>query len=146
MMDGIYIKKGKILVVDDEPMNIVLLEEMLHTDEYSNVLSTGDPTRVLEICQMERPDLILLDLNMPVLSGFGVMEQLEGLDESDRPVIMVLSAESAQSQRQRALDQGARDYVTKPFNMGELLSRVRNLVEMKLLQNHMRSRNQMLEL
>lgn len=139
------IKSGTILVVDDEPSNVLLLNRMLTANGYSEVLSTTNSLEVLGICTSKKIDLMLLDINMPDLDGFGVLEQMKTLETATRPVILVLSAQNMQEARQKALDNGARDYVAKPFNVSELLSRVRNLLEMKLLQDRMRNQNQDLE-
>ena len=139
------IKSGTILVVDDEPSNVLLLNRMLTANGYSEILSTTNSLEVLGICTSKKIDLMLLDINMPDLDGFGVLEQMKTLETATRPVILVLSAQNMQEARQKALDNGARDYVAKPFNVSELLSRVRNLLEMKLLQDRMRNQNQDLE-
>ncbi len=139
------LKSGKILIVDDEYSNVFLLKQMLAIGGYSNVYSTECPLEVLGICRENTIDLILLDLNMPQLDGYGVMAQLNEAKLESMPLILVLTAQHTQEFRQRALDSGARDYVTKPCNLDELLSRVRNLLEMKMLQNYMSSQNQILE-
>lgn len=139
------IKLGGILIVDDEPANVLLLNQTLSISGYRNVLSTTVPHEVIGICQNNKIDLVLLDLNMPELDGYGVMKQINELESTNRPLVLVLTAQNMQEHKQQALDNGARDYVTKPFNLSELLSRVRNLLEMKLLQNHMLNQNQILE-
>lgn len=138
-------KKAGILVVDDEAANVKLLEKMLATVEYNNVVSTQDPTQVVSLYQKHNFDLILLDLDMPKLDGYGVMEQLNTLTNKCPPPILVLTAQHMQSYRQRALDSGARDYVTKPFDADELLSRVRNLLEVQMAHKYMRHQNEILE-
>ena len=140
------IKFAGILVVDDEYANVRLIEKILSTEGYSNVVCTQDSTDVLPLYKKYNPDLILLDLNMPVLNGYDVMEQLNALQRKDIPPILILTAQHAQDFRQQALDCGARDYVTKPFDVNELLSRVRNLLEVKQAHEYMRSQNEILEL
>lgn len=139
------LKKASILVVDDEGANVRLLQKMLTETGYSNVVCTQDPTQVLSLYQEHSSDLILLDLDMPRLDGYGVMDQLNTLTGGKPPPILILTAQHMQSYRQRALDSGARDYVTKLFNIDELLSRVRNLLEVHMAQKLMRHQNEILE-
>lgn len=139
------LKKSSILVVDDEPANVMLLEKLLEAMGFNNVISTQDPTKVLSLFQQHNSDLILLDLNMPVLDGYGVMDKLNELTNNKPPPILVLTAQDMQSYRQRALDNGARDYVTKPFDASELLSRVRNLLEVQMAHKYMSHQNEILE-
>ncbi|MDH5371206.1 MAG: response regulator, partial [Gammaproteobacteria bacterium] len=137
--------KANILVVDDEPVNIKLLEKILATRGYNNVISTTDPTQTLPLYLENKSDLILLDINMPVMDGYAVMEQLTTEIGKDLAPILVLTAQHTQSFRQRALDSGAIDYVTKPFNAEELLSRVHNLLEVQMAHKYMRHQNEILE-
>lgn len=136
---------ASILIVDDEVTNVRLLEKMLVTSGYRNVVSTHDPVQAVSLYQEYDCDLILLDLSMPVLDGYGVMEQLDTLTNGALPAILVLTAQDTKSFRQRALDNGARDFVSKPFDVDELLSRVRNLLEVQMVQKYMRHQNEILE-
>ena len=142
---NVDLKSSTILVVDDEPANVSLIETILNAHGYHNVVSTQDPAQVLGLYCQHRIDLILLDINMPVMDGYEVMQQLKSLDDPELPPILVLTAQLAQDFRQRAFDAGARDYVTKPFDMNELLSRVRNLLEVQLAQQYMRRQNDILD-
>ena len=139
------IKKANILVVDDEAANIRLIAKLLEVNGYSNVVCTQDPLQVASLYQQHKSALILLDINMPNLDGYGVMDQLNKLTNNQPPAILVLTAQITQSFRQRALDSGARDYVTKPFEANELLSRVRNLLEVEMAHKYMRHQNEILE-
>jgi len=139
------LKSATILVVDDELTNIVLIEAILNANGYENVISTQDPTQVLNLYYQHNIDLILLDINMPVMDGYDVLAQFKSLNVPYFPPTLVLTAQLAQDFRQRAFDAGARDYVTKPFDMNELLSRVRNLLEAELAQKYMRSQNDILD-
>jgi putative two-component system response regulator len=139
------VKKANILVVDDEAINIKLLDRILSMKGYSNVVFTQKPKDVLTLYQKHKSDLILLDIDMPELDGFGVMAELNSLKDDFLPPVLVLTAQHAQSFKQRALDSGARDYVTKPFHADELLSRVRNLLEVQIAQKYMRHQNEILE-
>lgn len=139
------IKSAAILVVDDEPANVKLVEKTLALEGYRTVVSTQDPREVFGLCRGRTFDLILLDLNMPYMDGFAVMAEL--LNDGDRvaPPIIVLTAQNAPQMRIRALDEGARDYITKPFDRLELMARVRNLLEMQLSQNALLNQNDFLE-
>ncbi len=143
---NVDLKSATILVVDDEHFNVVHIETILNAYGYENVICTQDPTQVLDLYCRHNIDLILLDINMPVMNGYDVMAQLNSLHDTNVPPILVLTALHAQDFRQRAFDAGARDYVTKPFNMNELLSRVRNLLEGQLAQQYMRRQNDILDL
>lgn len=134
-----------ILIVDDEPANVRLLGKILATAGYKNAISTQDPTQVLSLHQKHDCDLILLDLDMPVLDGYAVMRQLNEVTDIAPPPILILTAQHMQSFRQRALDGGARDYVTKPFDTSELLSRVRNLLDVQMSQKFIRHQYEILE-
>jgi putative two-component system response regulator len=136
---------ASILVVDDEPANVKLLDRTLRTFGYRNLLSTTDPRAVLDLFQRHDIDLVILDLNMPHLDGFQVMLQLQALGRDDLPPVLILTAQHDQEHRVRALRGGAHDYVTKPFAVDELLARVRNLLDVQLYHKFMRGRNHWLE-
>lgn len=136
---------ASILVVDDEPSNVKLLVKMLYSRGYKNVISTTDPQEVIGLYQSHRIDLIILDLDMPNLDGYGVMDQINALKEELPAPILVLTAQHMQSYKQRALDYGARDYVTKPFDAQELFSRVRNLLQVQISYKYMLFQNDILE-
>lgn len=138
-------KNANILVVDDEMANIRLLEKMLASMGYKNVVCTQDPKQALPLYQQHNSDLILLDLNMPEFDGYSVMEQLKELGDNFLPPILILTAQHMQSFRQRAFDSGAHDYVTKPFDADELLSRVRNMLEIQMSKKFMHHQNEILE-
>ena len=139
------LKASCILVVDDEPANVKLLERMLIARSFNNVLSTQDPRLVLGLMQENDIDLILLDINMPHMDGYQVMEQLQSEISESLPPILVLTAQHSQDFRQRALDNGARDYVTKPFDSDELFSRVKNLLEVHQANKYMTQQNVLLD-
>ena len=136
---------ASILVVDDEPANLQLLRMILESEGYTNIITNDDPTRVVDMVLHHDCDLVLLDLNMPFMDGYEVMNLLGTSLDSPAPPIMVLTAQHDQEFRLRALSQGARDYVTKPFDRFELLARVRNLLEVQLLQRYMYNQKDALE-
>lgn len=140
------LSRAQILVVDDNPVNIKLIEQILASSGYAGCLSTTDPLEVEALLQTHEIDLILLDINMPLLDGFGVLgliQQAYGA-KSAPPVIMV-TAQVDVDNRIKALDLGASDYVTKPFNREELLKRIKVHLENWLLKQQLKGHNQELE-
>jgi adenylate cyclase len=127
---------AKILVVDDLEANLLLLVQMLKNAGYDRVSSTSDPTTVCERHLVERFDLILLDLQMPVMDGFQVMENLAQLEGGKPLPVLVITAQP--EHKLRALKAGARDFVSKPFELAEVLLRARNQIEARLLHEEMR--------
>jgi CheY-like chemotaxis protein len=137
------ILKSRILVVDDQVAHVHLLERLLHDTGYVNVSSTLDPRQVGALHREHGYDLILLDLQMPDLDGFGVMEELRG-DAGNRclPVI-VLTAQPAH--KLPALQAGARDFINKPFETVEVRVRIHHMLEVRLLQKRLEAHNLELE-
>jgi adenylate cyclase len=122
---------GKILIVDDRPVNIALLEQMLRAAGYDSVSSTTDSGKVCELHLLHRYDLILLDLQMPGMDGFQVMENLKEIEMGGYLPVLVITAQPAH--KLRALKAGAKDFVSKPFDLPEVLLRVYNMLEVRLL-------------
>ncbi|NVK19143.1 MAG: response regulator [Methylocystaceae bacterium] len=140
------LKESKILVVDDNPSNVLLLEALLQQEDYQNVTSTTDPTQVKGLHQGNEYDLILLDIQMPRLNGFEVMEQLKEFhDEGDYLPVLVLTAQTDMDTRLRSLDLGARDFVTKPFQHAEVLQRIHNSLEIRHLYKQQKDYSHTLE-
>jgi putative two-component system response regulator len=126
-MDQGLLARMRILVVDDNPLNVRVIERMLKAAGYSNIETTGNPSRVVTLYRNQPPDLILLDLHMPEVSGFQVMAAISKLPQSGPPPpILVVSADDSAESRRRALSYGAIDFVTQPFDRSELELRVRN--------------------
>ncbi len=145
MADG-DLRSARILVVDDEEANVDLLEQLLAHAGFGQVTGLTDPRRVLPLVTTLPPDLILLDLMMPQLDGFAVMEQVSGtLAEGDYLPILVLTADVSPQTRQRALASGAKDFLTKPFDRVELVQRVSNLLETRLLYLRLQRQRDALE-
>ncbi|MCW0370151.1 response regulator [Xanthomonas sacchari] len=130
---------ARILIVDDEPANVRLLEELLQREGFRQVVATTDPQRVLGLVAAFAPDLILLDLMMPELDGYAILEQLARLagPSSFLPVI-VLTADPSRSARHRALGLGAKDFLTKPLDTFEVALRVWNVAETVVLFKRLR--------
>lgn len=134
-----------ILIIDDEPANLKLLDKMLRGQGYQNLVLVSDPREVIDRYRTARPDLILLDINMPHLDGYQVMEQLKVLNDPLLPPIIILTAQHSKDYLLRALAAGARDFVTKPFDRNELLMRVRNLLDAQLAHRLMHDQKTALE-
>jgi serine phosphatase RsbU (regulator of sigma subunit) len=131
MVSAADILEAKILVVDDQEVNVRLLEGMLRIAGYTSVESTTDPTQVCDLHRQNRYSLILLDLQMPGMDGFQVMEGLKQIDGDSYLPVIVITAQPAH--KLRALEAGAKDFVSKPFDMAELRARVHNILEVRLL-------------
>ena len=134
-----------ILIVDDEPANVKLLHQVLLHSGYHNIVQTTDPRDVAEIIKTKEIDLAIFDLMMPELSGTDLIPILERELGARCPPVLILTAATSMEARIEALDAGARDYVNKPFSIPELTARVKNLLEMHLLQKWIRDENQLLE-
>ena len=140
MLEEKTIKEAKILIVDDQPANVTLIEKMLDIDGYINVISTTDPTQVESIYLEQNSDLVLLDLNMPVMDGYQVLAKIREVDP-DYPPIIVLTAQSDRESRIKALDLGARDFLAKPFDRVELMTRIHNMLEVRIMTKAMKNQN-----
>lgn len=137
--------EAEILIVDDEAANVRLMQKILAGAGYRNISTTHDSCEVRGLCERKRFDLLVLDINMPVLDGFQLMELLERDMSLQKSSILVLTANDSREFRIRALESGARDVITKPFDRVELLARVRNLIEVQIAHRYMRDQNQILE-
>jgi len=124
-----------ILVVDDQEVNVLLLERMLRGAGYLSVSSTMDPNEVCELHRKNRYGLILLDLLMPGMDGYKVMEGLKEIEEGGYLPVLVITAQP--DQKLRALQAGAKDFVGKPFDLAEVLARVHNMLEVRLLYDEL---------
>ena len=137
---------ARILVVDDQQANVILLQRMLAQWGYENVTVTVDSSTVHDLCKASPPDLILLDLQMPPPDGFELMEILRPITAGPPSIpILVLTADATTSTRQRALASGANDFLSKPLEPIEVRLRIANLLETRRLQLELFNRNQHLE-
>src|SRR5207302_2630720 len=130
VIDSARILDGRVLVVDDQEANVLLLERALAGAGYRSVTSTRDPRAVCELHRKNRYDLILLDLQMPVMDGFEVMEGLKQIEDDGYMPVLVITAQP--DHKLRALKAGAKDFVSKPFDLAEVLMRVHNMLEVRL--------------
>jgi serine phosphatase RsbU (regulator of sigma subunit) len=137
MVSSADILNAPILVVDDKEANLQLIEGMLRVAGYTSVHSTTDPNQVCELHGKNRYSLILLDLQMPGMDGFQVMEGLKQIEAGGYLPVLVITAQPAH--KLRALEAGAKDFVGKPFDFAELRARVHNILEVRLL--HLESKN-----
>lgn len=144
MQDRLNLSQAKIMVVDDQPGNVLLLTKLLRTEGFSNLIEITDSREVAVRYQAEQPDIVLLDLNMPHLDGFQVMARLREIAPKGAP-ILVLTAQMDQETRVKALQAGARDFVSKPFDRFEVVARIRNQLEAQLLYRHVSQQKDSLE-
>lgn len=133
------ILNAPVLIVDDQESHVLLLERMLRGAGYTSIQSTMDPRAVCNLHSKHHYAAILLDLKMPEMNGFEVMADLKTLDPDEDLPVLVITAEPGH--KLRALKAGARDFVSKPLDLAEVLMRVRNLIEVRLLSLETRRLN-----
>jgi putative two-component system response regulator len=144
-MDEQKLKQAHILIVDDQQANIDLLHRMLEHDGFTNLESTTESSEVVGRCAQHPPDLLILDLHMPEPDGFEVLRELRPWLEGRWFPVMVVSADVTTEAKLRALTDGARDFLTKPFDMVEVLLRIKNLLEVRFAQRESRKQHLVLE-
>jgi PAS domain S-box-containing protein len=137
------ILQATILIVDDQAPNVSLLEQTLSEAGYTDVASTMNPADVFALHRKNRYDLILLDLQMPVMDGFQVMEGLKTSETDGYLPVIVLTAQPGH--KLRALQAGAKDFISKPFDLVEVKTRIHNMLEVRLLYKRLESFNKVLE-
>jgi len=143
MLQVSEILNASILIVDDQAANVMLLEQMLRNAGYKHITSTMDPHAVYPLHSEHRYDLILLDLQMPLMDGFEVMEGLKVIETDSYLPVLVITAQPAH--KLRALQAGAKDFVSKPFDLIEVQTRIHNMLEVRLLYQKLENYNQVLE-
>jgi signal transduction histidine kinase len=136
---------ARLLVVDDEPANLHLLTRILTSAGYRSVETVADPRTVPARVAERATDLLLLDLHMPHLDGYQVLEQLGELPSTRLPPVLVLTGDPSPEARRRAFQGGARDFITKPFDPAEALLRVGNVLDVHFLQRRLQAQNHLLE-
>lgn len=148
-MDKKTFVEANILIVDDEKANVRFLEIILEDAGYTNVCSTIDPREAFPLFNEVRPDIVLLDLSMPHLDGFAVLQQLHGDMGDDTVPVLVLTADVTTNSKHRALSEGANDFLTKPLDEVEVLLRIHNLLQIRFhsarLEAKVRERTEDLE-
>ena len=127
----------KVLIVDDEPANRFLLEGLLNANGYE-VLEAESGMQCMDILLLEKPDLILLDIMMPKMTGIEVLDELNKSEDLKKIPVLMVSAKTATSDIQEALDKGAVDYIKKPFDETELLARIKVGIRLKKNEDHLR--------
>jgi len=137
------ILKASLLIADDQEANVALLEQMLREAGYTRIASTMNPHEVCAMHRKNRYDLILLDLQMPGMDGFQVMEGLKTNDADGYLPVLVITAQPGH--KLRALQAGARDFISKPFDLVEVKTRIRNMLEVRLLYKKLENHNKVLE-
>lgn len=141
------LRASKILIIDDAEANLRLLEELLTKEGFEQVISTADPTKTMDLVNAFQPDLILLDLMMPVLDGFAVLDQLSHhVGTNEYLPVLVLTADATIATRRKALALGAKDFLTKPFDPMEAMLRVWILLETRWLFTQLKQHQPNLQL
>ena len=130
--DGRY-AGARLLVIDDDPVNVALLDALLRQAGYLNVATEMDPRKVTALLPQLDPDLVILDLHMPHLDGFAVLAQIRTFASAEALPVLVLTADATPVASERALGSGAQDFVIKPFSAGEVLVRARNLLRSRFV-------------
>ncbi|KVW96970.1 response regulator [Thiobacillus denitrificans] len=143
MVSSTDILNANILIVDDQEANVQLLEQMLREAGYRNLTSTTDPYEVCTLHRKNRNDLILLDLQMPGMDGFQVMEGLKENAADDYLPVLVITAQP--DHKLRALQAGAKDFISKPFDLVEAKTRIHNMLEVRLLYKKLEHYSKVLE-
>lgn len=143
LLDPNDILHASILIVDDEAVNVTLLAQMLAQAGYDNVSTTSEPREVCAVHRKNGYDLILLDLQMPGMDGFQVMEGLKADARDAYLPVLVITARP--EHKLRALSAGARDFVGKPFDLPEVNARIHNMLEVRLLYKRLEAHGKTLE-
>lgn len=143
MLQASEILNASILVVDDQEANVMLLDQMLRNEGYTNITTTQFPREVQALHEAKRFDLILLDLQMPEMDGFEVIEALKTIETGGYLPVLVITAQPGH--KLRALKAGAKDFVSKPFDLVEVQTRIHNMLEVRLLYRKLADHNRVLE-
>jgi len=145
MLNNDDILNAKILIIDDKEAHVSLLMEILQRAGYRNITFTYNSLRAIELYQQVHPDLVFLDLDMSHLNGFEIMQKLKEIEGGNYLPVAVISDNTEQHIRYRALESGAKDFLNKPYDRVEVLVRIHNLIEVRMLHNQVRDQNKILE-
>jgi DNA-binding NtrC family response regulator len=143
MLSAADILNARILIVDDQIANVQLLEQILHMEGYTRITSIMDPHSVSDLHRNNHYDLILLDLHMPGMDGFQVMEELKAVETDSYVPVLVITAQPGH--KLKALEAGAKDFISKPFDLVEVKTRIRNMLEVRLLYKKTENYSKVLE-
>lgn len=138
-------KSDRILILDDHPANTKLLARILELSGHKNIHSITDPRKFFDTYFELRPDLVLLDLKMPYMDGFTILEKLKETDEDGCLPVIVISAQNEQENRLKALRLGVHDFIGKPFDQAEVVTRVQNFLCIRSVHQKIKSYNRLLE-
>jgi len=144
MLNSVDILDASILIVDDQEANVSLLKQLLSEAGYKHISATLNGTEVCVLHRKNRFDLILLDLQLPDMDGFQVMEALK--TNTDDPYLPVIVLTAQPGHKRRALQAGAKDFISKPFDLVEVQTRIKNVLEVRLLYKKLENYNRELEL
>jgi putative two-component system response regulator len=137
---------ARILIVDDSPENVELLERLLGRAGFEQIVSTSDPQEAVPLFEQVAPDIVLLDLHMPFIDGFQVLQEIRARTPDVFVPIIVLTGDQSGHIKARALATGANDFLTKPFDRMEVVLRMSNLLETRRLHLDLQAKNLMLEM
>lgn len=145
MTPELKLEKAKILIVDDEFINLDVLKEILEMEGYFNITLTQSPIEAIELFETQEFDLLLLDVLMPELDGFQVLEKIRLKKEEKNIPILILTALNDHATKLRALENGANDFLGKPFDSAEALVRIKNLLKVRFSQKQLQENNMLLD-
>jgi putative two-component system response regulator len=137
---------ARFLIVEDDEDNLRLLERMIRNLGYGEITTTTDPQEAIPLFEQVTPDIVLLDLHMPLLDGFQILEQIRARTPDVYLPVLVLTGDLSNEVKSRALAAGATDFLTKPFDSTEVLLRINNLLETRRLHLDLEAKNLMLEM
>jgi putative two-component system response regulator len=139
------VKQSKVMIVDDEPLNIKILRRLLELEGFSQFVTTTESPTAISLIRQEQPDLVLLDLMMPYVSGLDILAEVRADESISFIPIVILTAITDRETRIKAVELGATDFLNKPVDASELLPRVRNVLAVKGFQDQLRNYNHDLE-
>ena len=137
-------RAAHIVILDDESLNVTVLTSMLERAGYASITGLTDAGELPALLESSPPDLVITDLHMPGCDGYGVLEMLSELINTERLPVLVVTGDGSTDARKQALTRGAKDFVTKPYDVVEMLLRVRNLLESRVLYQDLKKQNRTL--